>query len=213
MYYCLYKVINVVNSRYYYGVHRTEDLNDGYLGSGTALKRAIKKYGAANFRKEVLETFSTPEDMFAREREIISEDMLSDPLCMNIKPGGDGGWDVVNRLPPNQRPNHRDTDFRRYWGKIGVQNALITRRKKNQEDPHFFRRCTKSASAESWSEEATKKRLTTYREIGHQQGSNNSQYGTCWIHNTTDQTNKKIKRSDLEEWIAAGWTPGRKCIS
>lgn len=29
----VYKTTNSINGRFYYGVHSTDDLNDGYLGS------------------------------------------------------------------------------------------------------------------------------------------------------------------------------------
>lgn len=45
MYY-LYKTTNLINHKYYIGVHYSEDIdNDDYLGSGKHLKSAIKKYG------------------------------------------------------------------------------------------------------------------------------------------------------------------------
>ena len=40
----IYK-ITYPNGKIYIGVHKTEDMNDGYMGSGKVLKRAIEKYG------------------------------------------------------------------------------------------------------------------------------------------------------------------------
>jgi len=33
-FYYLYKIVNNINGKYYYGVHSTDDLEDGYAGSG-----------------------------------------------------------------------------------------------------------------------------------------------------------------------------------
>jgi hypothetical protein len=49
----------------------------------------------------------------------------------------------------------------------------------------------------------------TYKEIGHQQGEKNSQYGTCWI--TKDGENKKIKKCELDFFENKGWKKGRIC--
>lgn len=44
MYFYIYKITNNINGKYYIGQHGTEDLNDGYMGSGVKLQRAIAKY-------------------------------------------------------------------------------------------------------------------------------------------------------------------------
>ena len=42
MYYYLYKITNKINQKVYIGVHTTSNMEDGYMGSGKYLKRAIK---------------------------------------------------------------------------------------------------------------------------------------------------------------------------
>ena len=51
MIFYFYKITNKINRKYYFGVHSTEDINDGYMGSGTVLAKAYKKYGIQNFEK------------------------------------------------------------------------------------------------------------------------------------------------------------------
>ena len=54
MHYLIYKTTNLLDGKYYVGCHQTKNPNDGYLGSGKHLKRAIKKYGFDNFKVEIL---------------------------------------------------------------------------------------------------------------------------------------------------------------
>jgi hypothetical protein len=41
-------------------------------------------------------------------------------------------------------------------------------------------------------------------------GETNSQFGTCWIYNTSLNENKKINKKDLAMWLELGWIKGRK---
>jgi hypothetical protein len=91
MKYIIYKTINILNGKYYIGCHCSEDENDRYLGSGKHLKSAIRKYGKENFFKEVLYVFENRQDMFDKEKEIVSKEFISDPLTYNLKVGGSGG--------------------------------------------------------------------------------------------------------------------------
>lgn len=50
----VYQTTNKLNNKIYIGVHSTKNINDGYLGSGTALKKAVKKYGKQNFKRIIL---------------------------------------------------------------------------------------------------------------------------------------------------------------
>jgi len=67
-----------------------------YLGSGIHLKRAVEKYGASNFKKEVIGTAETKQELDYLEIEMIS---LLKPEY-NIASGGQGGnlGPEVNRL-------------------------------------------------------------------------------------------------------------------
>lgn len=87
----IYKTTCLVTGKFYLGMHSTENENDGYMGSGKILLRSLKKYGKDQHRFEILEFLSDRQTLQAREREIITEELISDPLCMNLKVGGEGG--------------------------------------------------------------------------------------------------------------------------
>ena len=55
MYHYFYKITNKLNNHYYYGIHSTDNLNDGYMGSGRKLRRAINKY--KKVKKEYLDEY------------------------------------------------------------------------------------------------------------------------------------------------------------
>jgi len=87
--YSVYKTTNSINGKSYIGAHAPADGNiyDGYMGSGRAIKAAIKEYGKENFSKEILFIADTPEEMYDKEKELIEPG----PNSYNIAEGGIGG--------------------------------------------------------------------------------------------------------------------------
>lgn len=106
MKYTVYKTTNKINEKYYIGKHKTEDLNDAYLGSGKLIKRAVEKYGPENFEKEVLYVFNTPEETNLKEKELVTEKEVKDPNCYNLKEGGEGGWDHIDWTKKPRSKSH-----------------------------------------------------------------------------------------------------------
>jgi hypothetical protein len=88
-YHYFYKISNNINGKFYYGIHSTNNLNDGYMGSGTNLKRAIKKYGIRNFTKEIIKFFDNRKDCAKYESEIVTEELVIDKSCYNLILGGE----------------------------------------------------------------------------------------------------------------------------
>lgn len=96
MHYTIYKITNLINNKIYIGKHQTEDLNDGYMGSGKRLALAIDKYGIENFQKEILFQFDNEADMNAKEAELVTEEFVKEETNYNLCPGGRGGWGYIN---------------------------------------------------------------------------------------------------------------------
>ena len=94
----IYKTTNILNNKFYIGMHSTTNLKDGYVGSGTHLRHAIRKYGVANFKFEIIEWCDNRENLIQREKEIITEEYINDANCYNMKPGGSGGFNNKSQL-------------------------------------------------------------------------------------------------------------------
>ena len=88
-YHYFYKIINNLNNHFYYGIHSTNNLNDGYMGSGTRLRYAYNKYGIENFSKSIIKFFNSREDAAMYEAEIVSETLVKDENCYNVILGGE----------------------------------------------------------------------------------------------------------------------------
>ena len=93
----LYCIENKVNSKIYVGVHSTENFDDGYMGSGVALRKAINKYGIENFEKSIIKFFDSLDEMYLAESEIVNTQLVNSPLTYNMKIGGFGGWNPRNK--------------------------------------------------------------------------------------------------------------------
>lgn len=95
MKYIVYKITNKLDSKVYIGVHATDNVNDGYMGSGVRIKNAIKKYGIDAFSKEILFEYDSAELALKAEKELVDEDFIHRSDTYNIVLGGG--------LPPSQK--------------------------------------------------------------------------------------------------------------
>ena len=75
-YYYFYKIVNDSNGKYYYGVHSTHNLSDGYCGSSKRLKKDIKNLGIEHFKKYILKFFDTPDSMYQYENDVVTKDVV-----------------------------------------------------------------------------------------------------------------------------------------
>ncbi len=87
----VYKITNIVNDKIYIGIHETDDLDDGYMGSGKILKYAMKKYGEDKFSREILYDFPTHDEMVCMEKKIVDHEFVMRDDTYNLTCGG-GSW-------------------------------------------------------------------------------------------------------------------------
>lgn len=91
IYHLVYLTTNLINQKIYIGVHSTNDIDDGYLGSGVGITNAVTKYGKENFTKCILYYCLTRDDAFDIERVIVSRNFIRRNISYNQFPGGKSG--------------------------------------------------------------------------------------------------------------------------
>lgn len=205
-YHYIYKTTCKITNKYYIGMHSTDNLEDGYIGSGKRLWYSINKYGKDNHKVEILEFLSTRKELKEREARIVNEELLQDDMCMNLALGGQGGSGSMT--------------------KEQLSKGAINANKVKWSDPKFSKKMSESTSLRN--KELHKKGILkrpdwtgkshseeTKRKIGetnskHQSGSKNSQFGTCWIFNDETKQSIKIKKDELQSYLDQDWSKGRK---
>lgn len=210
MYYTIYVTYNLINGKEYIGKHQTQNINDNYLGSGKLIRSAIDKYGGENFVKDVLFVFKTEQEMNNKEKELVTEEYIKSKLSYNLCPGGHGGFGYIN-----SNSSIMNTELRIVLGKRAGE-IHKTKIETDINYKNYRRSIFDSKYVSSFrvykppfkSKKHTKETKFLMSEKAKLKvGSKNSQYGTCWITNGTD--NKKIKKEELASYISQGYYKGR----
>jgi hypothetical protein len=207
----IYKTTCNVTGRWYIGMHSTNNLEDGYMGSGLRLRRSIRKYGLENHTKEILEFFEARQLLIEAEKKRITPEMLTDKNCMNLMGGGKGGF------ISEEQQKHRS---------ICAGNAFA---KKYKEDEIFREEVIKKRNVgvikahkdgkfnynnfEGKKHSDKSKEKMSESSKGKGVGENNSQHGTMWIHCKASGEVKKIKKEDWFSYQIKSdciWELGRK---
>lgn len=220
MYYTVYKVTNKMNGKVYIGTHKTGNLDDGYMGSGIYLKRAINKDGIENFHKEILFVFDNPEEMFAKEAELVNEDFLAEENTYNLRIGGFGGWDRINNSPDELsyrgkqgaevlNKKRRDPDFERTYIKKLKQHwteELRTQRSRDIKKDYEEGNRTPAFLGKKHTEE-TKRIMSEKSKERLKTPANNGSYGRFWYHNSISLEQVKCFPEDVPEGFVRGRVP------
>jgi len=203
-YHFIYRTTNTVNNKFYVGMHSTDNLQDGYIGSGRRLWVSIRKYGKENHKFEILEYCLDRESLKQREKEIVNEQFLRNSLCLNLQPGGAGGF--INEAHQLKCASAGG----KVGGRVSGKRSVLFMHKYWKEHPKEQSELGKRNVHFLNSKKAIEKKKRTFKKINYQQGSKNSQYGKCWIFSDVEQKSIKIKNEDLNKWLKLGWQKGRK---
>ena len=207
----IYKITRF-DGAYYIGMHSTDNLEDGYFGSGQRLWKSINYHGKDKHTKEILEFLPDRESLAAREKELVRRELLEDRLCMNLSLGGEGGL-------PRKFVNNPDEAYKFHKAGFDAMNkvkdfsaaakkAWKTNLENNGEKAlQDCARALAQATINAAKPEAIEKKKKTFAEIKHMQGEKNSQFGKRWIHSLDLKVSKRILK---EEPLPNGYREGRK---
>jgi len=206
-YHYIYKITNLINGKYYIGMHSTDNLEDGYMGSGKRLKRSLNKYGKENFKFEILEFLPNRVELKEREKEIVDLNEIFKKECLNLTVGGTGGFISVEGVKKGgkvglTRKLKEEKVLKTEWYQdyvkkhsYGIKKSYLNGNREKRQPLNWEGKKHK---------EESKKKIGEKNSI-KQSGGGNSQFGTYWI--TNEKENKKIHKGDL---IPDGWKLGRK---
>lgn len=187
--YNIYKTMNLVNGKFYWGVHGSIDENDGYFGSGTVLRKAIKKHGKENFRRVTKLLYDTAKEAYKDEGFIVDKAMVENPMSYNMHPGGKGG--SLPGIHSGMFGKHHSEESKR---KSSVSNSITCSdgRRKGKNNPMFGKTGENNPNFGKEVSEETRAKLRKIDRTGQNVGEKNPMYG----RKGEDNPNFGSKRSD-----------------
>lgn len=141
-YYIIYMLTNKVNGKRYIGQHGTNNLDDGYMGTGILIRKEIRKYGKENFEKEILCFCKDRYDASDKEREYIARYGTYED-GYNLAKGGEGALGV--RQTPEQRKasSERLKKYYRDHPEFQLYLAEMARQRTGKKNSFFGHKLTK----------------------------------------------------------------------
>lgn len=208
MFYIVYKTINLVNNKFYIGKHN-QHIDpyqfDGYYGSGTQIQHAVKKYGKENFIRETLFVFDNESDCLLKEEETVAPH-LGKSYCYNMRSGGIGGFEHINSMPKEDRPNIKSYRRKVVSGEIkvgGTQNW--TEETYNKVRQTGWSKLVEQGiiNPNQWAHLTAEERNQRAENLSKKvSGSNNGNYGTKTYYNPDTKEKKRFRTGDV---VPEGW--------
>ena len=162
--YVIYRTTNLVNGKSYVGKHETYNLDDGYMGSGKLLKRAMKKYGRENFKTEILEVYDNERDMNLAERILV---VVDPDISYNLCPGGQGGFGYINNHPKAKEWSKINSSKGGPKTEEGRKLQLEGCRKGGRAAVKFLKGCRNGMLGKHHSEETKEKIRNSHNPFSH----------------------------------------------
>jgi group I intron endonuclease len=212
MHHFIYETTNLINGKKYIGKHSTTNIGDGYLGSGTLLLRAIKKYGRKNFKRKILLIVGSEEEAYLYEEKLVTREIFCNNKYYNLTGGGEGGknenscWYGRKHTEESKRKiseNHADVSGKNHprWGKgdkiRGEDNPFYGKHhsEKTKEKMRKSRKdICKGENHGMYNKKHTKESKQKMSEST--KGKKHPMYGKCH----SEETKKKMSESAKNRW-------------
>jgi group I intron endonuclease len=199
MKYIIYKTTNKLDGKYYIGCHSTNNINDGYLGSGKHLTRAIKKYGRENFKFEILHIVTSQIEMFNLERQLVNEELVKDPMTYNLKIGGSGGNPGIVGAFKGKKHSEETKEKIRFAALHQIttdqKRQKLSENNWSKKDPQAQRIHASKINRDRPKSESQRQKLSEW-QTGKKLVNNG--ITSCWV-----------KRNDVPILISQGWMLGK----
>lgn len=181
----------------YIGRHVTTKLEDGYLGSGKRLKRAIAEFGKENFKRDVLFIYDNPEEMFAKEIELVNDEFRNREDTYNWAIGSNS-WGMLGIKLEPRSPEYIEKQRIAHKGKkrkplSAEHKAKISEKLKGRPSPNIGKTAsdeTKQKMSESQTGR-THSPDTIKKLVDLNTGENNPMFGKT----ASDETRIKMSNS------------------
>lgn len=206
--------------KYYYGVRYAKgchpgDLFNTYFTSSKFVLRYVEQHGNPDII-QIRRCWKTPEKAIAAERRILeSLDLAKNPRFLNVKNatgtsanyGGVnlGQWQHRPRIKQDYMNKYSDEERKKIFGRKRNDQSrqLQGLRSKERMANTEFRKQLSVSVTEAWKDPIKKAK---HRDA--QLGSNNTSYGTIWIHDPDTLKNKRIPKEHLDDYLP-NYTLGR----
>lgn len=211
-YHYIYRTTCLATGKFYVGMHSTNDIDDKYLGSGKILGYSRKKYGDQNHKKEIIEMCPSREALKLREKEIVNEEMLANPLNINLKYGGEGGFDHLNSGNLAHRERASGAATKRNSSLTGTQLARDISKKAHETRrrrgvlPFGGKR---NNFAGMFHTAETKMKMQNSQQLVNRSGENNPMFGKKFAWMNKEGKNKKVNHAMVDQFVCDGWIFGQ----
>lgn len=220
MKYYFYRTTNLINGKYYQGVHHSRcPEKDPYCGSGLGIINAVKKYGRENFKVEIIKYFDSLDEAYKYEAEIITPESLDARICYNQVPGGRGCKEGVIHMSKGDEEIRVHKILQKVYEEMGYVKG---RSAKTRENVSKVRKGKPSKQKgriylhKGFDKEIRVKpeEVETYLKQGYEKGHSGlakqrvreKHQGRLWINNGSEE--KCILPVELESYLNKGYVKG-----